>query len=443
MAAAVAALVVLPPAGALASHPVKRPKISVQAPTPRRVVQGVVGGANCKARVRTSASVSRVVFSVDGRRLRAVRVGGRSSKLFSCAWNSRSTRNGAHTLRATAYDRNGRSGSTSVRVTVRNASPAARSASTSGPVGAGVVPAPFTPTGISGATYYVSASGSDSNSGTTAAQAWRTVARVNRASLHPGDGVLFAGGETFSDDALMPEGSGADGTPIVYGSYGTGRPTLTRGVWFKDLHDLVFQGLALTNSGQGINATGDHVTVQGVSIANVTVGINATGSGWLIRSNTIDHTGDSGMLLYGDAHTVTGNLITNTGTDTGISYGKHGIYLKAPNTRITNNRISHMTGGSGISARYRNSVIEHNTISDGPGGISWFQYDTTAGTSSWRYNSISATRDFGIYVSRTDKAGPTIEHFTIADNELSKASGASVQLDDAPALNTIASNLLP
>ena len=37
---------------------------------------------------------------------------------------------------------------------------------------------------ITGTTYYVSASGSDSNSGTSPGSAWRTVQHVDRASLH-------------------------------------------------------------------------------------------------------------------------------------------------------------------------------------------------------------------------------------------------------------------
>jgi hypothetical protein len=448
--AAAAMLALVAPASALASHgatrPVTRPRISVKAPTTHRLVSGTLSGASCQARVHTSARVARVVFTVDGHRLRTGRPDGKHSNRWSCVWHSGTARNGPHTLRATAYDVAGRSGSTALRVTVRNLSHPARSASVvsasvvSGPVGSGAVPASFTPAVISGVTYYVSASGSDANAGTSPASAWRTVAQANRASLHPGDGILFAGGQTFSDDTLMPGSSGVAGTPIVFGSYGTGQASLTKGVWFRGSHDLVFQDLALTGPGQGINATGDRVTVQGVSIANVTVGINASGSGWLIQSNTIDHTGDSGMLVDGDAHTITGNLVTHTGTDPSITYGKHGIYLKATDTKITNNTISHVTGGSGVSVRYRNSTVEHNTISDGPGGISWFQYDTVSGTSSWRYNAISATTEYGIYVSRDDKAGPTIEHFTIADNTVSKTSGAGVSLDDNPALNAVSNN---
>jgi hypothetical protein len=41
------------------------------------------------------------------------------------------------------------------------------------------------PATIAGTAYYVSPSGSDSNSGLAPDQAWRTVSRVNRADLNP------------------------------------------------------------------------------------------------------------------------------------------------------------------------------------------------------------------------------------------------------------------
>ncbi|MGH2870529.1 MAG: hypothetical protein ACRDNK_23540, partial [Solirubrobacteraceae bacterium] len=71
---------------------------------------------------------------------------------------------------------------------VKRALPIARIAGGPRPARRGQrVPAPAAP--VSGRTFYVSVSGSDSNSGTSPGQAWQTVGRVNRASLAPGDGV--------------------------------------------------------------------------------------------------------------------------------------------------------------------------------------------------------------------------------------------------------------
>jgi Right handed beta helix region len=275
--------------------------------------------------------------------------------------------------------------------------------------------------------YYVSSGGSDSNSGISPSRAWRTIGRVNRAQLSPGDGVLFQGGQAFSDATLMPAGSGAAGVPIVYGSYGTGQATITHGAWFIDKSYLTFDDLALGPDGglQGGNSSGhpaSHILIQRSTIdlapGNSNLGINANGDDWSIRNNTIRDTGDSGMLLIGDSYTVTANTITDTGLDAGIGYGKHGIYLKASNATVTANTITNFSA-DGISARYRNSTISANNISHGPIGIGFFQYDTAPGTSHWTNNTITNTTDAGIFVCGTaESCAQPIESFIITGNRI-------------------------
>jgi hypothetical protein len=283
---------------------------------------------------------------------------------------------------------------------------------------------------ITGTTYYVSSAGSDSNSGTSTTSPWRTVTRVNRASVNfkPGDGVLFQGGATFSDTTLMPGWGdpiyGVAGAPIVFGSYGTGRATITDGVWFPGGNYLTFDNLNLGPQAgfQGGNDSknANNITVQscqiGLAPGNSSVGLSAYGNGWLITRNVVTNTGDSGMLLLGNSDTIYGNTIRNTGLDTAISYGKHGIYLKVPNAIVTDNTITNFSA-DGISVRYRNSQLYRNVISGGSIGIAWFQYDTTPGTSDWSYNQIH-TSVAGIYVSASDRAGKTTESFIITGNAL-------------------------
>ena len=69
-------------------------------------------------------------------------------------------------------------------------------------------------------TFYVSPSGSNSNPGTVSAP-WRTVAKVDRFRLAPGDAVLFRGGSSFTDATLTPSTSGS-ATLFLSSSY-TGR----------------------------------------------------------------------------------------------------------------------------------------------------------------------------------------------------------------------------
>lgn len=292
-------------------------------------------------------------------------------------------------------------------------------------------PPPAPPVSISGRTYYVSSTGSDSSSGTSPQSAWRTVTRANRASLAPGDGILFQGGATFSDDSLMPESSGAAGAPLVFGSYGTGQATLTKGVWFNSKSWLTFSDLSFTGSSQGvsgsINGTGSrNIVIERSTFTNLGIAVNAANHDdrdWTVRNNHIDGTRDSGVILNGDGHVVEGNTILNTGTDSSIPYGKHGIYLKSANSRVTGNTIRSFEA-NGVSTRYRNAVIEDNVISGGQIGIGWFQNDTAGGTSFWRNNTISGTTTVCLYVSRSDDAGSTRESFVVSGNRLSRTQSS-------------------
>jgi hypothetical protein len=78
-----------------------------------------------------------------------------------------------------------------------------------------------------GATYYVSASGSDLASGTSTGKAWQTIDRVNRATLVPGDRVLFQAQATFIGSLYCDRNDrGTASAPIVISSYGEGTATI-------------------------------------------------------------------------------------------------------------------------------------------------------------------------------------------------------------------------
>src|SRR5664279_2400223 len=76
--------------------------------------------------------------------------------------------------------------------------------------------------------YYISASGSDANSGTSATTPWKTIAKLNSfTGLVSGDAVLFKRGEIFYGSVIVNK-SGSSGNPIVFGAYGTGpNPIIT------------------------------------------------------------------------------------------------------------------------------------------------------------------------------------------------------------------------
>lgn len=77
-------------------------------------------------------------------------------------------------------------------------------------------------------TYYVSASGSDSNNGLTTSTPWLTIAKVNATTFSPGDRIKFRGGDTFSGSISIND-SGTASERIVISSYGTGQAKISCG----------------------------------------------------------------------------------------------------------------------------------------------------------------------------------------------------------------------
>jgi hypothetical protein len=307
-----------------------------------------------------------------------------------------------------------------------------------------------------GRVFFVSQSGNDSNSGLSRLRPWQTVSRVNEAGLQPGDEVLFAGGQTFSDATLMPgqgfDVSGEPGRPIVFGAYGRGRPKLSQGVWLgiNGEHSdgpryLTFESLAL-GPGKGFQGTGDHISLVGLRISHLMpgtaeqeVGIQSEGYNWVIAHNVINDVGDSGMLLGasadvpgdlagGEYYSVHDNVIIDTGMNPAIDYPAHGIYLKVARAHVFRNRIEHFRN-EGVSARYRYASIVDNQISDGQIGIGWYQYDKLAGQSRFMDNRISDMSAAGIFVcGLAEGCVRPIESFQIASNRLSAIRGRAMNL---------------
>jgi hypothetical protein len=87
--------------------------------------------------------------------------------------------------------------------------------------------------GATAHTYYVDATrGDDARDALSPAAAWRSLNRVNKAALQPGDRVLFRRGETWRGQ-LMPQ-SGSPAGAITYGVFGRGDKPLLLGSLARD-----------------------------------------------------------------------------------------------------------------------------------------------------------------------------------------------------------------
>lgn len=189
--------------------------------------------------------------------------------------------------------------------------------------GLGVVTAPPAAT-EGGRVFYVSPDGSDRAGGRSPGRAWRTLERVDDASLRPGDRVLLERGGTW-DGRLDVDESGVRGAPIRIGSYGTGaRPRVTGGCVTIDGSHVVVAGIAARDCDwAGFTVAGDRVVLRRVHATGSIAGVRITGtsSRAKVRGSTIvgntdlsdGGSGDNGafgVLVNGDHATVVGNRIS-------------------------------------------------------------------------------------------------------------------------------------
>ena len=170
--------------------------------------------------------------------------------------------------------------------------------------------------------YYVdSIDGSDSNSGTSEAEPWQTLARVHAHSFQPGDVVHFKRGSSWSGGLVIND-SGVEGSPITFTTYGTGsRPTFSNpgegtDVIFLDASWVVVRSFYLHDCHEaGVRAyfNADHNVVRDCEITDVGNGVRTLGSHNLFTHNHIH-----------DLH-----MIRNTETPSDDDYGAVGIIFRA------------------------------------------------------------------------------------------------------------------
>lgn len=97
-------------------------------------------------------------------------------------------------------------------------------------------------------TYYVSATGSDANNGTSTSTPWQTIAKVNALTKVAGDQILFKRGDTFYGSLSINQSGSSFSNPITIGAYGTGNDPVitgfqtlsswtdnTGGVWYANV----------------------------------------------------------------------------------------------------------------------------------------------------------------------------------------------------------------
>lgn len=178
-----------------------------------------------------------------------------------------------------------------------------------------------------GASYYISSTGNDANSGLTPALAWRTIAQINARNFKPGDKILFEGGSTFSGGIwLSHHSAGTPEAPIVISSYGSGAATIHSGNGFGfyahntagiELRRLNFMGSGrLSNTATGVSfyidsadthlqhLVLDSLEVSGYREAGISVGSwkgASSYTGVCITNCSTHDNGKAGLESYSEA----------------------------------------------------------------------------------------------------------------------------------------------
>jgi hypothetical protein len=165
---------------------------------------------------------------------------------------------GTHQVLIRAWASNGTYGSVTLTEMVGSSTPTPTPTPTPSP----------TPTGTncSGTTYYVSASGNDSNNGVSTTSPWKTVAKVVafEPSLRAGDCVLFQRGGVWNEQLAISNVHGSQSYPITFGNYGSGNLPV-----FDGGSTRPYGIVGASSSGQAANS---YVTIDGFEVRNATSG---------------------------------------------------------------------------------------------------------------------------------------------------------------------------
>jgi hypothetical protein len=252
------------------------------------------------------------------------------------------------------------------------------------------------------ASFYVSLSGNDSNSGTSPSSPWRTIAKVNQQRFASGNVIYFGGGQTFSGKLYFgPGSSGTPTAPITISSYGTGRATIYGGtdsamfiynVAGFDISNINFVGSGMSsNASVGVSFYTDlsgNVKLSHVHFDQVEVsGFGGNGialGGWngtsgfadvRITNSKIHDDKVGGIVTYGALPYANSNVYighvevyNSPGNPTATIQGGSGIILGSVDNGVIERSVAHGNGSQ-------------NTSVSGPAGI-------------WTYDSNNITIQF-------------------------------------------------
>jgi hypothetical protein len=274
----------------------------------------------------------------------------------------------------------------------------------------GIIPVQANPPGAT--TYYIdSTSGTDANSGTSPATAWKTLSKVNASTFQPGDHVLFKSGGVWTGQ-LWPKGSGTAEHPIIIDRYGGDTLPVINGsgiaedaVLLKNQQYWEIRNLEISNTGQtpairrGVHVvaenSGDlhHIYLQRLTVHDVNGSDKDKVNGGIHYSAI----GDSKPSRFVDLR-IEGNHIWRVDRSGIFGWSTHWIRSKwypSLGVVIRNNLLDDIGGDGIVNVATDGAIVEHNLVSR----ASQRSQDYNVGIWPWsadntviQYNEVYGTR---------------------------------------------------
>ena len=203
-----------------------------------------------------------------------------------------------------------------------------------------------------GITYYISANGSDKNTGLSSNQAWASLNMLDKVRLGAGDKVLLERGSVFKSDLVLENERGTQKAPIVIDAYGKG-------------NNPVIQGT--THGITGLDA--DWVSVSNITIRNTTDSAlyGKLADNWTFQNMTITGSGrsagEAGGISWWNA-----NGLTIKNSAIADSYGDNMWVNGSKNIVIENNNFGNVHGKSADDLQIegsKNVIIRNNNFAIG------------------------------------------------------------------------------
>jgi parallel beta-helix repeat protein/predicted outer membrane repeat protein len=289
----------------------------------------------------------------------------------------------------------------------------------------------FLPMSVWATDYYVSTTGSDSNTG-LAASAWKTITHAlsqaaSGDSIHVAAGTYSASATGESFPLALKEGVsllGANRDTTILDGGNAASVVVATGVATGSLSGFtITKGKA--NLGAGVRVTDSGISItDNIIVANQAdsgAGIYASNFSGVISQNTIDSNlasgSGGGIRLVSSNGSVTQNLISRNSAGAG-----GGIYVADEAAAINKNEIientAHMHGGgiyvADFSGTINHNIIRGNQATEGNGGgIYAANFSGSLNNNLIVKNVADSTG--GIYAVYFD-AGSTIINNTVADN---------------------------